>query len=57
MKKIKYNGNKKCREHLKSVILYGSYAKGDYTQDSDIDMNFQRGRMILIWSMFWISSR
>lgn len=25
-------------EHLKSVILYGSYARGDYTQDSDIDI-------------------
>ena len=22
--------------HLKSVILYGSYARGDYTRDSDI---------------------
>lgn len=24
--------------HLKSVILYGSYARGDYTSDSDIDI-------------------
>ena len=24
--------------HLKSVILYGSYARGDYTPDSDIDI-------------------
>ena len=24
--------------HLKSVILYGSYARGDYTKDSDIDI-------------------
>lgn len=24
--------------HLKSVILYGSYARGDYTQDSDVDI-------------------
>ena len=24
--------------HLKSVILYGSYARGDYTEDSDIDI-------------------
>ena len=25
-------------EHLKRVILYGSYARGDYTKDSDIDI-------------------
>ena len=24
--------------HLKSVILYGSYARGDYSKDSDIDV-------------------
>ena len=24
--------------HLKSVILYGSYARGDFTSDSDIDI-------------------
>lgn len=24
--------------HLKTVILYGSYARGDYTEDSDIDI-------------------
>jgi predicted nucleotidyltransferase len=24
--------------HLKSVILYGSYARGDFTTDSDIDI-------------------
>ena len=23
--------------HLRRVILYGSYARGDYTKDSDID--------------------
>ena len=24
-------------KNLKQVILYGSYARGDYTEDSDID--------------------
>ena len=24
--------------HLKTVILYGSYARGDYTEESDIDI-------------------
>lgn len=24
--------------HLKTVILYGSYARGDYTSDSDVDI-------------------
>lgn len=24
--------------HLKKVILYGSYARGDYREDSDIDL-------------------
>ena len=24
--------------HLKSAILYGSYARGDYTSDSDVDI-------------------
>ena len=28
--------------HLKSVILYGSYARGDYTKDSDIDIMILR---------------
>ena len=25
-------------KHLKTVILYGSYARGDYQKDSDIDI-------------------
>ncbi|MDO5151343.1 MAG: nucleotidyltransferase domain-containing protein [Oscillospiraceae bacterium] len=25
-------------QHLKAVILYGSYARGDYREDSDIDI-------------------
>lgn len=24
--------------HIKSIVLYGSYARGDYTEDSDIDI-------------------
>lgn len=24
--------------HLKSIILYGSYARGDFTKDSDVDI-------------------
>ena len=24
--------------HIKSIILYGSYTQGDYTEDSDIDI-------------------
>ena len=26
------------REHLKKIILYGSYARGDYNESSDIDI-------------------
>ncbi len=54
-------------KHLKTVILYGSYARGDYTKDSDIDimvlldlsdidiksivMSYLVQPMILIWIM------
>ena len=57
-------------KHLKSVILYGSYARGDYTEDSDIDimilldltdMEIKSYRhdlsdmtYDLIWIMIWI---
>ena len=43
-------------KHLKTVILYGSYARGDYRDDSDIDIMIlvdstedtikQKGRMV-----------
>lgn len=45
-------------EHLKSVILYGSYARGDFRPDSDIDimilldltdMEIERYRKQLSW--------
>lgn len=26
------------KDHLKAVILYGSYARGDYREDSDVDI-------------------
>lgn len=39
-------------DHLKTVILYGSYARGDYTEDSDIDimlsLQFMRWTVMLI---------
>lgn len=25
-------------EHLKKIVLYGSYARGDFTNDSDVDI-------------------
>ena len=30
--------NKKYSERIDKVILFGSYARGDYTQESDIDL-------------------
>ena len=26
--------------HLKQIILYGSYARGDFNEDSDIDLSY-----------------
>lgn len=26
------------KNHLKKIVVYGSYARGDYTEDSDIDI-------------------
>lgn len=45
-------------EHLQSVILYGSYARGDFRPDSDIDMAWSlsflyectKGRGEIIWN-------
>lgn len=27
-------------EHIRQIVLYGSYARGDFTSDSDIDIMF-----------------
>ena len=35
-------------ENLKKVILYGSYARGDYTKDSDIDIGLERCRSMIM---------
>lgn len=29
---------KRYEQHIKKIILYGSYARGDYNEDSDIDL-------------------
>ncbi len=48
-------------EHLRSVILYGSYARGDFRPDSDIDimimvdltdMEVEQYRKQLSWSTY-----
>ena len=31
--------------HLRQVILYGSYARGDYNSDSDVDIKKYRHRL------------
>lgn len=39
-------------EHLKKVILYGSYARGDFKNNSDIDIMFLtdfKGEEIIKW--------
>lgn len=45
LKKIEVILKKYCKKiedisdyHVKKIILYGSYARGDYTKDSDIDI-------------------
>ena len=38
MKTLLEQYTKILQKHLKSVILYGSYARGDYREDSDIDI-------------------
>ena len=50
--------------HVRQIILYGSYARGDFRPDSDVDImilvdidtSFQIWRLILIWIMIWISN-
>jgi predicted nucleotidyltransferase len=38
IKEFKVEVGKLCGKKLKSVILYGSYARGEATDDSDIDI-------------------
>ena len=42
MKQLLYQYSRDIAEvygkHLKSVILYGSYARGDFREDSDVDV-------------------
>lgn len=38
LKKYVEDVRKLYGDHLKTVILYGSYARGDFRPDSDIDM-------------------
>ncbi|MCH5304463.1 MAG: nucleotidyltransferase domain-containing protein [Ruminococcus sp.] len=38
LSEISKTANETFGEHLDSVILYGSYARGDYTPDSDVDI-------------------
>lgn len=41
---------------LRQVILYGSYARGDYREDSDVDtelsflLQCEKGRSGIVWS-------
>ncbi len=52
IKKFKIEIKKLYNDKLKDVILYGSYARGEATEDSDIDLaividdNIQPGREI-----------
>ena len=57
--------------HVRQIILYGSYARGDFRSDLDVDIMIlldlsdlelkaygqQLSYMILIWIMIWILSR
>ncbi|GBE18872.1 nucleotidyltransferase domain protein [archaeon BMS3Abin16] len=38
LEKFLHEVNKKYSERIDKVILFGSYARGDYTQESDIDL-------------------
>lgn len=37
------------REHLVKIILYGSYARGDFRQDSDIDIMILVNDLMIAW--------
>lgn len=48
-----------CKEHgVKNLFLFGSYARGDATQSSDIDLlvEFQTGRQISYLDLLIIKS-
>jgi type I restriction enzyme S subunit len=38
MAKMKKGLTELYGQHLKAVVLFGSYARGDYSEDSDIDV-------------------
>lgn len=38
LKKYRQEIEKVCDNHINKVILYGSYARGNYNQDSNIDI-------------------
>ena len=47
-------GNKMYGEHLRSVVLYGTYARGDDTADSDVDIMLLVDRILGISEQEWM---